>query len=311
MSFPLIGNRGAAETTARMIETGRFPHALLIEGEDGTGKRTLASYLAAAVLCEGENPPCEKCKSCHLVSVGTHPDLYTVAPEAGKKNIAVEQVRKLIRETAVRPQMARSRVFVVREADTMNLQSQNALLKVLEEPVGHTVFLLLCRSRTSLLPTVISRCVTLSLITPSHEEVLSYLAERFPSKEPRAIEEAAVRCADNLGRILGEWQTEKGKDFFDLSKQYLAAMRNRNGYEMLTLVQPVLRDRVSADRFLAELSYLFLREIRENVDDGYEVRHLTAAYDRLLLAQESLKTNINLSLLFTGLAAEYKELYSA
>ena len=81
MSFPLAGNRRIRETVEALISSKRLPHAVIIEGEAGTGKRTLARYLAKVAVCDAELPPCSVCRNCHLADTGTHPDIEVVAPE--------------------------------------------------------------------------------------------------------------------------------------------------------------------------------------------------------------------------------------
>ena len=163
MSFPLVGNKRAKDTVESFISSGRFPHAIIIEGEIGTGKKTLAGYLAKTALCEEPTPPCGVCRNCHLADAGPPPDIQVVAPEEKKKNIAVGQIRELRTTAYHSPHTARRRAFIIEEAETMNAASQNSLLKVLEEPPSDVVFILVTTSAKALLDTVISRCMTISL----------------------------------------------------------------------------------------------------------------------------------------------------
>ena len=175
MSFPLAGNARIRGALTAAIESGRLPHAILIEGDKGTGRHTLAAFTARAAVCEGENKPCGECRGCRLEHAGTHPDIWTVAPEDGKKNITVAQIRSLRSEAYVKPHMSARRVFIIDMADTMNEQAQNALLKVLEEPPGSVLFILIAENKAALLDTVISRCTVLSLSPPEISEAEKYL----------------------------------------------------------------------------------------------------------------------------------------
>lgn len=129
-----------------------------------------------------------------MAGAGSHPDIYIAAPEDGKKNITVAQIRSLRNEAYVKPHIANGRAFIIDMADTMNEQSQNALLKVLEEPPGNTLFLLIAQSKAALLDTVISRMhgfyrsAYLSLMPPRNILRLftnfrrSRLKRRFPKQ---------------------------------------------------------------------------------------------------------------------------------
>ena len=133
MTGPLIGNERINGSVLCAIKENRLPHAVIIEGEKGTGRHTLAGFLTRAFLCFGEEKPCGACESCRLAGAGSHPDIYIAAPEDGKKNITVAQIRSLRNEAYVKPHIANGRAFIIDMADTMNEQSQNALLKVLED----------------------------------------------------------------------------------------------------------------------------------------------------------------------------------
>ena len=103
MSFPLIGNSGVQNALTAAIKADRLPHAVLIEGDKGTGRHTLAKFIACAAVCGGEDKPCGECRDCRLERAGTHPDIHTTAPEDGKKNITVAQIRALRSDAYVKP----------------------------------------------------------------------------------------------------------------------------------------------------------------------------------------------------------------
>ena len=119
-----------------------FVHAYLFAGPKGTGKKSVARLCAMAALCRGEGKrPCGVCGPCRRVLAGTHPDVHTVEPEKGKQLIGVD-------------------VLIFPEAERMTAQSQNCLLKTLEEPPEDTVFFLITDQPAALLPTIVSRCRT-------------------------------------------------------------------------------------------------------------------------------------------------------
>lgn len=160
----------------RALRSGRTHHAYLLEGPSGVGKETAARALAARLLClderlEPDADGCGRCDSCRILASGNHPDLHVIdrrlrrhhpdrAVRAGKGLfLVVALVRHfLIEPSSHSPALGRRRVFIVREAETMNDEAQNALLKTLEEPPGDACLILITDAATRLLPTILSRC---------------------------------------------------------------------------------------------------------------------------------------------------------
>lgn len=159
---------GALAQVRRLAGAGRLSHAYLLTGPAGSGKHELARTLAAALVCTGAERPCGACPHCKKVLAGIHPDVTTLSPADGKKEIVVEQVRRIRGDAYVRPNEAARKVYLIDPASALNPSAQNALLKVLEEGPPYVAFLLLSESAGSLLPTVRSRCEQLSL-RPSSE----------------------------------------------------------------------------------------------------------------------------------------------
>ena len=175
MIFPLVSNKRIKSSIEALISSSRLPHAIIIEGDLGTGKRTLAKFLAKASVCDEAERPCGACRNCHLAEIGSHPDIEVVSPEEKKVSITKDQIEALRTIAYHSAHTAKRRVFIIEQANTMNPASQNKLLKVLEEPPSDVVFILITPSAEALLETVVSRCLVLSLFTPTFEEALEYL----------------------------------------------------------------------------------------------------------------------------------------
>ncbi len=203
----------------------RLPHAILLHGRQGIGKLHLARMFAQGILCEarGENgEPCGQCPACTWFSQGHHPDFREVAPEEepakegeeGKKAryITVAQVRELADFVNLSTHREGMRIVLLHPAETMNVQSANALLKTLEEPPPALLFLLVSHNPGMLLPTILSRCHAIRIPMPGKEAAAAWLAGH-------GIAEAEERLALAGGAplpVLEADEAEAVEGYFDL-----------------------------------------------------------------------------------------------
>lgn len=165
---------------SHLHEMGRLPHAVLLEGAEGIGKRALAEVFAQQLLCgaQGSQKPCGQCKNCLLFIQHTHPDFQWVEPEEKGKQIKVQQIRGLADFVGTHAQQGGYRVIVIAPAEAMNIAASNALLKGLEEPGEDTLFLLITDRPGQILPTIKSRCQRVFLPTPTFSESVSWLEQQ-------------------------------------------------------------------------------------------------------------------------------------
>ncbi len=144
-------------------------HAYIIASPDSEQREKKALEIACSFLCESkERRPCMECSACRNVLSGYHPDVIDISRKSDdkgnkKREIQVEQIRQMVSDAYVRPSQADKKVYIIRDAGTMNPTAQNAALKILEEPPEHAVFILCTDSAESLLATVRSRCTVVRL----------------------------------------------------------------------------------------------------------------------------------------------------
>ena len=165
----VLGNETALRLLGLALETGEASQAYLFYGPPGVGKRTVALRFGAALVAGGDAAAEDRALR------GLHPDLAEIVPQGAFTTIG--QVREIVRLAASRPFEGERRVFVL-QADTLNVQAANALLKTLEEPEGETVFVLLATSREGVLPTILSRAQALRFNPVRTGVVAGFLQER-------------------------------------------------------------------------------------------------------------------------------------
>ena len=202
----LLGNEQLKQNLQTSLQKGRVSHFYLISGPDGSGKKTLARLLAAAILCRSETKPCMQCNACRKVMSDTHPDFITVTdPE--HKYIPVDLVRDIRDDMFVRPNEADKKIYLFPQE--LRTEGQNALLKILEEPPSYGVFMLLTDNPEKLLPTVRSRSTELRLQSLDPAVLTGELRRRCPDADAQTVEAAAERSGGYLGQALELLQQER------------------------------------------------------------------------------------------------------
>lgn len=179
-----LGNEKIKAQLSALVDGGRLPHAVVLEGESGLGKRTLAGELAAALVCRGEHRPCDSCPQCHKARAGVHPDILVYAPEGGARSFHKKTVDQIVGDVYMTPNEADYKIYILVNAHLMSVQAQNAILKVLEEPPAYVRFILTVENKSALLPTVLSRSVVFRLEGVPVEIGADYILQRQPGGGP-------------------------------------------------------------------------------------------------------------------------------
>lgn|SRR5690554_470852 len=178
----------------QQIQDQQLPHALLLTGLAGLGKRTLARALAYFVLCTNHQgqQSCGHCRSCHFIEAGFHPDLLILEPEAEGKAIRVDQVREMTTQMQKSAQQGGYKVVLIWPAEALNINAANALLKTLEEPEPLTQFILVSDQPSSLPATLRSRCQIWPIAPPSLEQGEAWLKHQLSEEQqPQVLLKAA------------------------------------------------------------------------------------------------------------------------
>ena len=217
------------------FRTGNVPHAAIIDGPTGSGKKTLSGLLSQLLFCKNRNggEPCGVCSSCVQIAAGTHPDLIMLSKEKAlikgaktdRKSIGVDDIRELISLTAVFTTTGK-RIVVLEDADTLTVEAQNSLLKTLEEPPDGTCFILITEHPEALLTTVISRCRRIHLRPWSDEYIKKVLASEGISQA--RCEQTVIYCEGSVGKALIMAKDEEYWDFRKHVMDSVFRLKNRS-----------------------------------------------------------------------------------
>ncbi len=244
----LLGNDRLKQNLTGSIRRGRVSHFYLISGPIGSGKKTLSRLLASAILCSGEEKPCMACAHCRKVMAGTHPDLITV-DDPEKKFVPVELVRDARADVFIQPNEAERKIYLFPRAQDMLPPSQNALLKILEEPPPYGVFFLLTDNPEKLLPTIRSRCTELSLTALPEGVLRKALEQEYPQATGERITGAIARSGGYLGQAKAI--VEETGETTQNAMEFLTAYANSNAMGLLQVL--VSMEKWKRDVFCQEL----------------------------------------------------------
>ena len=205
----IVGHAEPVSWIQHALQSDHLAHAYLFTGEDAIGKKLTALRIAQAINCDhydetSVSDPCGSCRSCHQTEGETHPDFLLIRPEQGKgqnPQIKIERVREIEHHVIYRPLMSSRKICLIDEADRMTSGAANALLKTLEEPPDHCLFILITSRPAALLSTIRSRCLVVRFAPPSPTQVKDYLIQErnIQDSEARFI---SVVTNGQLGQAL-------------------------------------------------------------------------------------------------------------
>ena len=228
----IIGHNQIVEHLRNAIRMEKISHAYILNGESNAGKMMLAEAFAMALQCEAEGvEPCMNCRSCHQAAEHNQPDIIYVTHE--KPNvISVDDIRhQLNNDIVIKPYSSKYKIYIVDEAEKMNTQAQNALLKTIEEPPAYGVILLLTTNADSFLPTILSRCITLNLKSVNEDLIKDYLMKKYQIPDYQA-DVCAAFAQGNVGKAI---QLASSGEFNELKASALSLVKKLDDMDLYEL----------------------------------------------------------------------------
>jgi DNA polymerase-3 subunit delta' len=246
-------NGAQIEMLMRSVKAGRIPHALLLSGPRGTGKRTLTRYLAQAILCRDPDGACGSCPECKRFLSGTHPDVHIVSTDA--RSIGVDEIRALRDQISLKPFEGGRHIAIIEQADKMTTAAQNALLKTLEEPSGGAVFLLITDLPGAILPTIKSRARRLRFSPLTIESCAQALGGW--GIEPTRARVLAGLAQGAVGRAL---DINENQNYFALREKVIASLKALSALPTVARAAAQLQDAKESSQDALEIMEVVARD---------------------------------------------------
>lgn len=256
----IIGHEQIIEHLRNAITLDKISHAYIFNGPEDSGKMMLAEAFAMALQCEGEKErPCLSCRSCKQAMDHNQPDIIYVSHEK-PNTIGVDDIRTQVNnDIDIKPYSRRYKVYIIDEAQKMNQQAQNALLKTIEEPPAYAVILLLTTNADSFLPTILSRCITLNLKAVKADVIRSYLMQKYQIPDYQA-DICAAFSQGNVGKAV---KLAASSDFAELKVSVLQLMKRLSDidlYEMTAAVKQIAEYKLTVNDYF-DLMMIWFRDV--------------------------------------------------
>ena len=233
----IIGQESIKKHLQTAIKTGNLSHAYIINGEYGSGRQTIASALAKTIQCQSktdDTDACGVCTSCKQAESHNHPDIKYITHD--KTSISVNDIREqLNNDISIKPYSSEYKIYIIPDANKMTEQAQNALLKTIEEPPVYAIIILLAENCDSLLPTIRSRCVTLTMNPVEKDKICTYLENKF-QLEPEQAQIAANYCQGNIGKAI---RFASSSDFIEMKNQVLKLLKNLDSMDIASIIDTI------------------------------------------------------------------------
>ena len=232
----IVGHEQIIEPLKTAIEMGKVSHAYILNGPDLSGKMMIAEAFARALLCEKQDPDgCGECRSCRQSDDRNNPDIIYVKHDK-PNTISVDDIRtQLNNDIVIKPYSNQYKIYIVDEAEKMNQQAQNALLKTIEEPPAYAVIMLLTTNADSFLQTIRSRCITLNLKSVKNDVIKSYLMT-----EKKIPDYQADVCAAFAQGVVGKAiKLASSDDFNELKESALSLIKRLDDIDLYEMGEAI------------------------------------------------------------------------
>lgn len=316
------GNKYTVGILNNMIKNKCAAHSVIFYGENGCGKKMAANYYTSQLLCENniEGKSCGVCKSCRNTADMTHPDVTYVQTEGKLKGYSVKTIHAVIRDSFIKPNNnTGKKIYIFRDCSNMSIQSQNMLLKLIEEPPDYAYFIFTAESKYEFLPTIISRCICLAVNICTIPEAETALTEiGYKSSD---ISDATECFQGNIGRCIEYIENKDFRQKVELTKNIAESILNCDEYKLnflltsagseknefkvvLSMLDNIIGDSAvfSSDKY--SVSRCCSRDSAVMLSEILTMRQILIIHEKIEGAVRAVESNVSISLSAASLCAE-------
>lgn len=256
----IIGQQHIKDHLQNAIRQKMVNHAYIINGEKSSGKEFIANIFAMTLQCEKhEDEPCMECKACKQAKSKNHPDIKTITHEK-PNTISVNDVREqIIDDVLIKPYSGEYKVYIVNDAEMMTVQAQNALLKTIEEPPAYAVIILLTSNISSLLETILSRCIVLNMRPVEDKIIRKYLMEEIRIPDYQA-DVCVAFARGNVGKAKSLASSEDFTNIKDEAVRILKNIHEMSTEQVMDCVKKLTEYKVNIDDIF-DLMIVWYRDV--------------------------------------------------
>lgn len=323
----ILGNENIIKNLKNAIKNNTVSHSYIFDGAEKTGKETIAKTFAKLLQCEenGEKKePCGRCSSCLSFDNGNNPDVIYI--KGDKKKLGIEEIReKVIKNTETKPFKHKYKIFIIKNAHTMTIQAQNAILKTIEEPPKFAIFLLLSNNYSLFLPTILSRCILFKIKPLKPNLIEKYLNETNEEIDKINIPIYVAYSEGSIGKAM---KMATSKEFLELRNNIINEIKELDEKDLISMyktiekienykedIQTVLdiflltyRDCIIYNQ-TKSLKNIIQKDIEFTIKNisKMSIKNLIGKIDAILKAKLYLKQNANFNMTMECLLLKLKE----
>ena len=286
MSFDsVVGQQALTTTLKNAVKSGKLAHAYLFCGPRGVGKTTCARIFAKAINCENptnEGEACNECESCKAFAEGRS---YNIFELDAASNNSVENIKTLMEQTRIPPQVGRYKVFIIDEVHMLSTAAFNAFLKTLEEPPAHVIFILATTEKHKILPTILSRCQIYDFERMTVPNIINHL-KAVAEKENIQYDEQALN-------IIAEKADGGMRDALSIFDQAASFSQGNITYQKVIEDLNVLDEdnyfniiNLALENKVSDIMVLLNNVINKGFDGGHLINGLASHVRNVLMAKD-------------------------